>query len=44
MIKITKRRIINYIPPKVEISYCVCEAGFSVSNDNLKEENCGWDD
>lgn len=34
----------NYIPPQVSLVCFVCEAGFSVSNDNLTEENWGWDE
>ena len=32
-----------YEAPQIEHLQFVSEAGFTVSNDNLTEENCGWD-
>ena len=44
MRKITSGVSNGYIPPRVAIMSFICEAGFAVSNDNLTEENWGWDD
>ena len=33
-----------YRIPRIECIQFKCEAGFAVSNDNLTEENWGWDE
>lgn len=44
MKKLQMRGVFEYIPPKMIFMSFVCEAGFAVSNENLTEENWGWDE
>ena len=39
-----QKRQSDYIPPMMWSESFICEQGFAVSNDNLTEENWGWDE
>jgi|GEM_PF-7056416 len=44
MSKITCSKSCEYISPRLVKICVICEAGFSISNDDLTEENWGWDE
>lgn len=44
MKKITRSVSNGYISPKLMVYSFACEQGFAITNDNLKEENWGWDE
>lgn len=44
MKKATRDVFYDYISPKLMVYSFACEQGFAITNDNLKEENWGWDE